>query len=299
MLLLKRFLLLLTVTIALICFYVTVSANPNNVTIQKKLAELEADFSVRLGLSATNKTNHARIEYRANERFPMKSTFKMIVIAAVLKKSMTDNHLLQEKITYTKHDLVTWSPITEKHVTDGMTISELCAAAMIYSDNTATNLLVKKLGGFSAVTAFARSIGDDTFRIDNWEPDLNSNPDKRQDTSIPATMERSLQKLTLGTVLAPAQREQLITWMKSNTTGDEQIRSGVPKGWVVADKTGGGTYGISNDIGIIWPPKCAPVVVAIYSIQNKKEATGRKEVIAKATRLVLDEFAKGDLCLHR
>lgn len=267
--------------------------------IEKKLAALEATMKGQVGVFAMNTANNQHLQYRANERFPVQSTFKVMAISAILKQSMNNKHLLQQKITYSKNDLVYWSPITEKHLAEGMTIAELCAAAMSYSDNTATNLIVKKLGGPKAVTAFARSINDKTFRIDNWEPELNSNPSKIQDTSTPKAMEKSLQKLTLGNVLASPQREQLVTWMKGNTTGDKRIRAGVLKGWTVADKTGSGSYGIANDIGIIWPPNCAPLVVAIYSMHNKKDARIDERIIALATRHVIGEFAKTDQCVKR
>jgi beta-lactamase class A len=266
------------IIISCIFLYIPALASAQQVkptSIEKKLAELETSFDGRIGIYA------------------IQSTFKVMAVSAILKRSMADNRLLQEKVTYTKQDLVFWSPITEKHLADGMTISELCSAAMMYSDNTATNLIVKKLGGPSAVTAFARSIGDNTFRIDSWEPELNSNPNDLRDTSTPTAMEKSLQKLTLGNVLASPQRKQLVTWMKGNTTGDARIRAGVPKGWLVADKTGTGSdYGISNDIGIIWPSNDAPVVVSIYSINNKKDAARRDDVIAQATRILVDEFRR-------
>jgi len=296
-----RCFLLAVVTIAfsgacLSSFASTQQTKPTS--LAKKLAELETSFDGRIGIFAINTANNQRIQYRADERFPIQSTFKVMAVSAILKQSMTDKHLLQQKVTYAKQDLVFWSPVTEKHLTDGMTISELCSAAMMYSDNTATNLIVKKLGGPSAVTAFARSISDQTFRIDSWEPELNSNPSDPRDTSTPAAMEKSLQKLTLGNILASPQREQLVAWMKGNTTGDARIRAGVPKGWVAADKTGSGDdYGISNDIGIIWPPNCAPIFVTIYSVHNKKDVARRDDVVASATRMLINEFAQTGRCI--
>jgi len=134
-----------------------------------------------------------------------------------LKQSMIDSHLLQQRVLYKKEDLVVYSPITEKHIEHGMTISELCAATITYSDNTAINLLMKKLGEPKVVTAFARSIGDNKFSLDRWEPELNSAiPGDSRDTSTPATMEKSLQQLALGNALASPQREQLQTWLKDN-----------------------------------------------------------------------------------
>jgi beta-lactamase class A len=290
---------LLTVTIIFGCYHTTLLANKNlSSLVEEKFKNLETSFEGRIGLYAINTANNQTIQYRALERFPVQSTFKVMAVSDILKKSETDNSLLKQKITYTKQDLVFWSPITEKHVADGMTIFDLCAAAMMYSDNTATNLIVKKLGGPQAVTAFARSIGDNTFRVDGWEPDLNSNPNDLRDTSTPKVMEKSLQKLTLGNALTSSKRNQLVTWMKGNTTGDTRIRAGVPKGWIVADKTGAGNdYGISNDIGIIWPPNCAPIVITIYSGHNKKNTTLRDDILVSSTQLVINEFAKTDPCL--
>lgn len=302
--LVKRLLLVTIVIVSLISFCIPSFANTQPIksaSIQEKLAALEASFGGRLGISAINTANNQRIQYRAEERFPFCSTSKVMGVSAILKQSMTNSHLLQEKIIYTKKDVDSseYSPITKKHIANGMTIGELCAAAIKYSDNTAINLLMKKLGGPKAVTAFARSIGDNTFRLDRWEPELNSAiPGDARDTTTPAAMEKSLQLLTLGDVLAPQQREQLVAWMKDNTTGNTRIRAGVPRGWIVADKTGTGDYGATNDIGIIWPPKCSPIVVAIYFTQNKKDAAAQDNVIASATRIVMSAFAHTDACIN-
>lgn len=292
---------LLTAAIVLGCYHTTLLASTNKnelPPINEEFKNLETSLEGRIGLYAINTANNQTIQYRALERFPIQSTFKVMAVSAILKMSEADKSLLKQKINYTKQDLVFWSPITEKHVADGMTIFDLCAAAMMYSDNTATNLIVKKLGGPQTVTTFAHSIGDNTFRTDGWEPDLNSNPNDLRDSSTPKAMVKSLQKLTLGNVLTSFKRNQLVAWMKGNTTGDTRIRAGVPKGWIVADKTGAGNdYGISNDIGVIWPPNCAPIVIAIYSGHNKKDTSRRDDILVSSTQLVINEFAETDPCL--
>jgi len=295
----KHPLLFAIVACCLIGSSVSALANTQQTSVQQELKAIETSSGGKLGISAVNTANNERIQYRAEERFPMQSTMKLIGAAAILKKSMTDTNLLQQKIMYKKEDLVFWSPITEKHLTDGMTISELCAATIMYSDSTAINLLIKKLGGPQAINAFTRSIGNHTFRLDGWESDLNSNPNDLYDTVTPAAMEKSLQKLALGNILGQSQREQLITWMKGNTTGDARIRAGAPKGWIVGDKTGSGSYGITNDIAVIWPPKCSPIVVTIYFTQPKKDAPKRDDVIAAATRIIIKAFANTDSCLKK
>lgn len=270
-------------------------------SVQARLAQLEASTGGRLGIAAIDMGNNQRIQYRANEYFPMGCTSKVIGVAAILKKSMMDNQLLQEKVKYNKSDLTNWTPITEKHLEDGMTIASLCAAAISYSDNTAMNLLTKKLGGPAGLNAFARSINDKHFKLDHgWPEEALASPASGEDTTTPAAMEESLRKLVFGNVLAAPQREMLVSWLKNNVTGDARIRAGVPKDWIVGDKTGSGfNYGTTNDIAIIWPPKCKPIVVTMYYSNNDKKAPKRDDVIASATRIVIDAYAQSDLCIKQ
>ncbi|MDY7577770.1 class A beta-lactamase [Herbaspirillum sp. RTI4] len=255
------------------------------------LRALETESGGRLGVYAQRAGGGMPLSYRSDERFPLCSTFKLILASAILDRSRHENGLLQHRIRYSLGDLVTYSPVTSQHVAKGMTIAELCAAALQYSDNTAANLLMKVMGGPSGVTAYARSIGDKEFRIDRWETELNTAiPGDPRDTSTPAAMATSCRQLVLGEVLAPAQRAQLQRWIRGNTTGAARIRSGVPSDWKVGDKTGSGDYGTTNDVGVIWPPAQAAIVLALYFTQHEKEAASRNEVLAAATRIVVAAF---------
>ena len=263
--------------------------------IEQKLQALEEASGGRLGVSATDTETGRRVRYRADERFPFCSTFKAILVSAILKKSETETGLPEKRIFYTEKDLVSWSPVTEKHVSSGMTVADLCAAALQYSDNTAANLLLREVGGPEALTAFARSIKDSVFVLNRWETELNSAiPGDERDTTSPSAMETSLRSLALGDALGDTQKTRLRDWLKGNTTGNESIRAGVPSGWIVGDKTGSGGYGTTNDIAVIWPPSGKPMVLAVYFTRNEKDAPARRDVLAKAARLVIEEF-KGPL----
>jgi beta-lactamase class A len=219
----------------------------------------------------------------------MNSTFKVILASAMLDLSTRESGLLGERLMYNRDELVTYSPITEKHLATGMTIEELCAAAIQYSDNTASNVLIKRLGGPPAVTAYSRSIGDTTFRLDRWETALNTAiPGDLRDTSTPQAMAFSLQRLALGEALPAAQQRQLQQWLKGNTTGAKRIQAGVPTGWQVGDKTGTGDYGSANDIAIIWPPQRAPIVLTIYTARKEVKAEPRNDILASAARVVAE-----------
>jgi len=289
---LNRWLLVVSLVLVIVTSLPT-WASKNISSLQQEFAKLEKSSGGRLGIAAINIKNNQRILYRANEIFPMGCTSKVMGVAAILKKSMQDNDFLQKRIRYTKEDLTNWTPITEKHLADGMTIAELSEAAIIYSDNTAMNLLTKQLGGPQGLNAFARSIQDTHFKLDHWWPDeALSSPESKQDASTPMAMQESLRKLVLENVLGKSQREMLIQWLKNNVSKN-RIGAGVPKDWVVGNKTGTGfNYGTTNDIAVIWPPKANPIVIVVFYSSHKKDAPKREDIIASATRLVINAYKK-------
>jgi len=265
---------------------------PAGTAAHGRLGALESAAGGRLGVAAFNTADGAQISHRADERFPFCSTFKVLAVSAILKRSAAESGLLQRRIAYSKDELVAYSPITGRHAGSGMTASQLCAAALQYSDNTAANLLMKMLGGPAAVTAFARSIGDGESRLDRWETELNTAiPGDPRDTSTPAAMSRNLQRLALGDVLGGAERDRLVEWLRGNTTGAARIRAGVPAGWQVADKTGSGSYGTVNDVAVVWPPGKPPMVLAIYFTQPDKDAPWRNDVVATAAKIAVEAIA--------
>jgi beta-lactamase class A len=259
--------------------------------------KLEADLGGRLGVFAQDTGTGRRIAYRAEERFPLCSTFKFVVAAAVMKQAQErrendGNDPMQRRIRYTQGDLVTYSPVTEKHLVQGMTLDELCAATIQYSDNTAGNLLLREIGGPEGLTAFARSTGDQHFRLDRWETALNSAiPGDLRDTSTPEAMAMTMLRLVLGNVLAPPQRKQLKSWLLGNTTGAERIKAGIPADWQIGDKTGAGAYGTNNDVAMLWPPGRPPIALAVYSTQPDKAAKARNDVVAAAAKIVADALS--------
>ncbi len=193
-------------------------------------------------------------------------------------------------------DLVFWHPVTGKYIGTGMTLKALSRATISYSDDPAINLIIKNTGGLKAVTAFSYQIGNKTFHLMHYEPNLNSNPKNHDDSSTPKDMAINLEKLTLGNILQNSARQELMTWMRNSTTGYKRIRAGVPVGWAVADKTGSGSFGIANDIGVVWSPTCKPIIIAIYTVQNKRGAEPNNDVVAKTTQIVLNAYSKIDRC---
>lgn len=281
-------------SLAICCAHSTSENNKKEaLSLDIKLSELETRAKGRLGVFAIHERTGEEIRFRSEERFPMCSTAKAIIVGAILKKSMNERSFLKKHIAYTRKDLegVGHAPITRKNVVHGMTVGELAAATMQFSDNAAANLLLKELNGPPEVTTFARSMGDRIFELVRWEPDLNSAlPGDTRDTSSPEAMAKSLRQLAFGEVLADEQRSLFIDFLKGNTTGGSRIRAGAPSGWTVGDKTGTCAFGTTNDIGIVWHPNGAPVIVTIYFTQDSPTSPPRDDVIAAATKYVLSKF---------
>jgi len=229
-----------------------------------ELTRIEQASGGRLGVAMLDMQSNTVKGIRMNEVFPMCSTFKVLAVGALLAQVDAGKEQLSRRVVITKDEVLPYSPITSQHVGgEGMTLAEICKAAITRSDNTAANLVLDCVGGPVGATAYVRGLGDPVTRLDRREPDLNHviSGDPR-DTTTPAAMLNDLTTLTLGNVLSPGSRKQLIVWLEATETGDDRLRAGLPKSWMVGDKTGT-SHNTYNDIAVIWPPHRPPVVVSV------------------------------------
>jgi beta-lactamase class A len=225
--------------------------------------------------------------HRLDERFPTCSTFKWLAGACVLHRVDQGLERLDRRVVYGREALVPYAPITEKHVGQGMTVGELCDAAITLSDNPAGNLLLASFGGPQGLTAYARSLGDDTSRFDRQEPALNeATPGDPRDTSTPRAMTKLLHATLVGDALSRDGRGQLARWMEACQTDGRRLRAGLPAGWRLGSKTGSGGRGSSNDVGVFWPPGRPPIVVAVFLTDTKAADSERDAAIAAVARRV-------------
>lgn len=256
------------------------------------IADLEQKNGGRLGVSAFNIANGERLGYRVNERFAMASTFKLLLVAAVLHQVDLGTETLDRSVKFSAADIQSYAPITSKHLKDGqMSVSELCAATLQYSDNTAANLLLKRVGGPAGLTRYIRTLGDKTTRLDRNEPSLNANiTGDLRDTTTPIAMLNSMQTLLVGNALSINSKKQLTKWLIGNTTGDAKLRAGFNPAWKVGDKTGSGANGASNDVAIVWPDKYLPFLITVYYTDSTISSEQQSKVIADVGRVVARMF---------
>ncbi|MFI1682123.1 class A beta-lactamase [Streptomyces sp. NPDC020607] len=267
---------------------------PDPARLASRFAALEREHGGRLGVYALATGTGATLTHRADDRFAFCSTFKTLAAAAVLHHRPLGR--LDKRVTYTAADVDSISPVTEKHIATGMTLRELCDAAIRYSDGTAGNLLMREIGGPAGLTAYLRGLGDRASRMDDYEPELNDVPPKDpRDTTTPRAVAADYRALVLGDALPAAKRALLEGWLGRNATevGARRIRAGLPEGWRVADKTGTGDWGRANDIAVVRPrdPGADPLVLAVMTDRPGRDTPPVNAFVADATKLIVAELA--------
>jgi beta-lactamase class A len=199
---------------------------------------------------------------------------------------------------------------------------------MMYSDNTASDRLMRLAGGAQAVTAHVRSRGIQEMRIDRYEGEVHWEyngvkdvppPDRwsvaefnrriaavpaeemeaaharfwndPRDTSTPRAMHALLAMLHRGNDISPASRRLLLNAMERSPTGRNRIRALLPEGTIVADKTG--TIGrTTNDVGIITLPDGSHVAIAVFVKMSTRSNEQEERTIARVGRAVYGHFAQ-------
>ncbi|MFG3197624.1 class A beta-lactamase [Streptomyces sp. NPDC048208] len=269
-------------------------AAPDDTALRPELSALEKRYGARLGVYAHNPRTGATVAYRADEPFAMCSTFKAIAAAAVLRDH-GGRAALGEVIHFPPADILSNSEQSKAHVETGMALGDVCAAAIQYSDNTAGNLMLRRIGGPAGLTRFFRSLGDRVSRLDRWETDLNTAvPGDVRDTTTPRALGRTFELLTLGRALADADREQLVGWLRGNTTSAKRFGAGLPPGWLLADKTGTGSYATANDLGVAWTSKGTPLLLSVLSTKPTPDAPVDDALIEETARLLAGYLAPGE-----
>ncbi|MGV9655004.1 class A beta-lactamase [Streptomyces sp. NPDC003554] len=263
--------------------------SPTGVTVSRSFQGLEREYGARLGVWALDTGSGQNVSWRSGERFAYASTYKALAAGAVLRQESADQ--LDQVVTYSKDDLVNYSPVTSEHVDTGMTVRELCDAAVCYSDNTAGNLPLRQLGGPAGLDRELARLGNHTTHVNRYEPELNAAvPGDVRDTTSPRALGNDLEKYAVDDVLPESRREVLNQWLRENTTGGSLIRAGVPENWTVGDKSGAGDYGTRNDVAVVWRPDRAPLVLVVMSSRQTQDASYDDALVAKAARVAVESL---------
>lgn len=254
----------------------------------------EQRLGARIGVAVIDTNDGTHWSHRGDERFPLNSTYKAFACAALLNKVDKSQLRLNQTVSVAAASLVSYSPVIEKLVApQTVTLERACSAAVSYSDNTAGNIITDAIGGPAAFTAFMRSIGDHKTRLDRTEPELNeATPHDVRDTTTPNAISESLRKIVLGNALTVPSRTLLTSWMVHDKVADALLRSALPRGWKIADKSGAGGHGSRSIVAVIWPASRAPLVVGIYITQTAASMPDSNAAIARMGKTLVEALER-------
>ena len=262
------------------------------------VARLESSLDARIGVAITQAGNDWHWDHRADERFPMASTFKTMLCGAVLERVDEGTLSLDEELLVRPEEIFGHAPVTNEYAGEVLSIGTLCHATLDQSDNGAANLLIDRLGSPQDITDFMRGLGDTATRMDRKEPELNSyTPGDPQDTTTPAAMVASWETVLIGEVLSPASREQLIDWMADGGVTGALIRPHLPEGWTVADKSGAGDTS-RNLVAMLTPRSGAPYFVALYISDAETDFATRNAALQVLAEVTMDAVLAHDATPH-
>jgi beta-lactamase class A len=271
----------------------TVARGARAARAERTLKAIHKRVGGRLGVHILDSQSGRRIGYEDGARFAMASTFKLPLAAALLWQSDRGAFSIDRALPISKTDLLDNSPELEARLQRGdttMTVRELCAAAVVLSDNTAANLLLAGIGGPPAFTQFMRNLGDEVTRLDRNEPTLNDNvPDDPRDTTTPRAMTDSMLRIFTQDILSLPSRAMLIDWLTAGRRGLDRVRAGLPKDWQAGDKSGTGANAAFNDLAIVYPPGRRPIFVSVYMSGSQKPPAELAAAQADIGRLIAGE----------
>ncbi|PAJ72800.1 class A beta-lactamase [Pseudoalteromonas sp. NBT06-2] len=262
-------------------------------TIIKIIEEQEHQLGARIGVSIYDVIDNKLWNYNGNTRFPLMSTFKVLACAKLLADVEKGLQSFDTSLVITASSLIKWSPITKNLIGKKMSLKQACSAAMIMSDNTASNMVLNGIKGPKALTQFMRNIGDEVTRLDRIEPDLNEALDgDKRDTTTPNAMVKSLHKLLFGDALSQASKNLLKQWMIDNKVTASLLRSILPDNWLIADRSGSGGYGSRGIVAVAWSDKRTPIIISIYLTQTDAPFSLRNKAIADIGKEIFTVYGK-------
>ncbi|GAB3233682.1 class A beta-lactamase [Pseudaeromonas pectinilytica] len=259
--------------------------------VEHAIVALEGKLSARIGVAVLEVKTGEQWNYKGDERFPLTSTFKTLACAKLLQDAEHQRLKLTDSVTVQQSDLVTYSPVIEKQVGQPVTLNVACAAAMHTSDNTAANIVLHAVGGPEGITRFMRELGDPLTRLDRQEPELNQGlAGDERDTTTPNAIARSLQTLLFGSALSPSSQQQLQRWMEQNQVTGNLLRSVLPAGWSIADRSGAGGFGARSITAVVWAKNQSPLIISIYIAQTDAPMEARNQAIVTLGQAIFNRY---------
>lgn len=238
-------------------------------SLERQLSLLESANPGNVGIAALDLSSGDYVSIHGDDPFPMASTVKVAIAAEYLVQVEHGRRSLDTLI-------------------QGRSARSLLEAMMIHSNNVATDIVLRDLGGPTRIQAWLADNQLTGLRMDRTIAQLlaaRRDLRDRRDSSTPRAMVTLLQRIDSGKLLGPASRNYLLSLMARCATGKNRIRALLPFGTPVEHKTGT-LDGLTTDVGFITLPDGRRLAVALFA----RSGSNRPRTLAEAARRIYDGF---------
>lgn len=269
--------------------------------LDRELAAIAAKARGRVGVKAVVLETGETAALEPSGRFPMQSVYKLPIAMTVLHRVDTGALALTDKIPVTRRDYVSpgqRSPLRDAHPegTD-VTLDELLRLAVSESDGSASDVLLRVLGGPAVVQKYLGDLDITGIAVRDTEQAIGRDwAVQYRNWASPEAAIALLRALVERHVLSAPSTERLRGWMTETPTGEHRLKGLLPAGTRVTHKTGtsgtrSGVTAATNDIGIIALPGGRHLAIAVFVADARADETTREHVIAEIARAAWDHWS--------
>jgi beta-lactamase class A len=269
--------------------------------LQKQIEQIAAAKG-RVGVGATILETGESVSLLPGERFPMQSVYKLPIGMAVLREVDAGRLKLDQKIRVEKSDFVRQgmhSPLRDKNPNGAeASVEELLRLSVSESDGTASDVLFRLAGGAESIGKFLSEIGVDEVIVADPEKIIGRDWETQyRNWASPNGAISLLRALRERRGLSESSQALMLKFLTEATTGPRRLKGLLPKGTIVAHKTGtsgakNGLTAATNDIGIISLPNGRHLAIAVFVSDAAADEATRERVIAEIAKAVWDQWSK-------
>lgn len=287
---------------ALFCLYASYGYTASIDTLKADINSIIADKQATVGISMIGQDSEESISIDGDKHLPMQSVYKYHLSIAVLNLVDQGQFSLDDKITITPDDLDNglWSPIRKLYPNGAeLTLAEVIQHTVAGSDNVGCDMLFEMIGGPKVAHQYFHSIGLTDIAILHEEKLLQSDWSLQYLNWTTANAASQALKMFFenkNNLLSAESHKFLWDTMKSTWTGKKILKGKLPKGTVVAHKTGfsgtnkAGLVAAQNDIGIIFLPNGDYFYLSVLVSDSKESNKTNRAMIADIAKVTWDYF---------
>lgn len=271
--------------------------------LKQKIQSIISGKKALIGVSITGLENNEYVGINDTKHLPMQSVFKFHIALAVLNEVDKGKLSLNQIIDIKKADLTPniYSPLRDKYPKGvKMPLSEIIRYSVQESDNVACDVLLKLLGGPKKVNDYIHQIGVKDIQIKLTEKEMQTGNWNAQYLNWNTSMaSNQLLKIFYDRkILSQKSYDYLWKILLGTKTGTKRIKEKLPKGSLLAHKTG--TSGISakgltgaiNDIGIVTLPNKKHFAISVFVIDSMENTATNEKIISDISKAASDYFMK-------